>query len=75
MSLLRILWSENAAEIVLIHYHDTFYVGEQERRVREIFDPLCDYEILGIREVKSFAPSVSHYVADLRILSRSPRSR
>lgn len=59
----------------IIHYHDTFYVGEQERRVREIFDPLCDYEILGIREVKSFAPSVSHYVADLRILSRSPRSR
>lgn len=59
----------------IIHYHDTFYVGEQERRVREIFDPMCDYEILGIREVKSFAPSVSHYVADLRILSRSPRSR
>jgi hypothetical protein len=23
MSLLRILWSENAAEIVLVHYHDT----------------------------------------------------
>lgn len=59
----------------IIHYHDTFYVGEQERRVREIFSPLCDYEVLGIREVKSFAPSVSHYVADIRIASRSPRRR
>lgn len=51
----------------VIHYHDTFYVGEQDRRVREIFSPLCDYEVLGMRKVKSFAPSVSHYVADVRI--------
>lgn len=59
----------------IIHYHDTFHVGEQDRRIEEIFSPLCSYEVLGIREVKSFAPSVSHYVADIRILSRSPRSR
>ncbi len=59
----------------VIHYHDTFYVGEQARRVDEIFSPLCDHEVLGIREVKSFAPSVSHYVADVRIASRSPRRR
>lgn len=58
-----------------IHYHDTFYVGEQERKVDEFFGPLCEYEVLGIREVKSFAPSVSHYVADIRIVSRSPRRR
>ncbi|MDO5852909.1 MAG: class I SAM-dependent methyltransferase family protein [Thermoplasmata archaeon] len=58
----------------IIHYHDTFYVGEQARRVDEIFSPLCSYEVLGIREVKSFAPSVSHYVADIRMLSRSPRT-
>lgn len=58
----------------IIHYHDTFYVGQQDRRIEEIFSPLCGYEVLGIREVKSFAPSVSHYVADIRILSRSPRS-
>ncbi len=57
----------------IIHYHDTFYVGEQAKRVDEIFGPLCGYEVLGIREVKSFAPSVSHYVADIRITSRSPR--
>ncbi len=59
----------------IIHYHDTFRVGDQDRRVEDIFSPLCGYEVLGIREVKSFAPSVSHYVADIRILSRSPRSR
>lgn len=55
----------------MIHYHDTFYVSEYERRVEEVFSAACgdsfDYEILGIREVKSFAPSVSHYVADVRI--------
>ena len=59
----------------IIHYHDTFPVGDQDRRVDEIFSPLCGYEVLGIREVKSFAPSVSHYVADVRITSRSPRRR
>lgn len=58
----------------IVHYHDTFVVGEQGRRVEEIFSG-CDHEVLGIREVKSFAPSVSHYVADVRISSRSPRRR
>ena len=52
----------------IIHYHDTFYVNEYERRIREIFSSKpIEYEIIGIREVKSFAPSVSHYVADVRI--------
>lgn len=53
-----------------IHYHDTFYVSEYRERVESIFSRYCGdgYEILGIREVKSFAPSVSHYVADIRIL-------
>jgi len=55
----------------IIHYHDTFPVGEQERRVNEIFSEACGgFEVLGIREVKSFAPSVSHYVADVRISDR-----
>ncbi|MBP5394333.1 MAG: class I SAM-dependent methyltransferase family protein [Candidatus Methanomethylophilaceae archaeon] len=56
----------------IIHYHDTFYVSEYRQRIEDIFDKACGhdgYEILGIREVKSFAPSVSHYVADVRILS------
>ena len=54
----------------IIHYHDTFYIHEYERKIREIFDGYVPdgYEIEGIREVKSFAPSVSHYVADIRIL-------
>ncbi len=56
----------------IIHYHDTFYVSEYRQRIEDIFDRACGhggYEILGIREVKSFAPSVSHYVADVRIIS------
>ena len=54
----------------IIHYHDTFYINEYEDRLKEIFDRYCPgrYTIEGIREVKSFAPSVSHYVADVRIL-------
>ncbi len=54
----------------MIHYHDTFEVGSQARRVDEIFSQNCgrgNYEVLSIREVKSFAPSVSHYVADVRV--------
>lgn len=60
----------------LIHYHDTFYVHEYMERIREIFDRECGpegYEIESVREVKSFAPSVSHYVADVRIRP-SPRN-
>ena len=54
----------------ILHYHDTFYINEYEGRLREIFDRYRPggYRIEGIREVKSFAPSVSHYVADVRIL-------
>ena len=53
----------------IIHYHDTFYINEYEDRLKGIFDRYCPgrYTIEGIREVKSFAPSVSHYVADVRI--------
>lgn len=54
----------------IIHYHDTFPVGKQVGMLRDIFDPVCgigNYEVLSIREVKSFAPSVSHYVADVRV--------
>ena len=61
----------------IIHYHDTFPVGAQAERVRRIFSEVFGedgYEVLGIREVKSFAPSVSHYVADVRV-RRSARFR
>lgn len=53
----------------IIHYHDTFYVHEYEDKIREIFDKMCPngYSVENIREVKSFAPSVSHYVADIRV--------
>ena len=54
----------------VIHYHDTFYVHEYRERIESIFSEHCGdgYEMMDIREVKSFAPSVSHYVADVRIL-------
>jgi len=55
----------------VIHYHDTFYVNGHEGEIRKVFEEALGdrrFEILGIREVKSFAPSVSHYVADVRIL-------
>ncbi len=58
-----------------IHYHDTFYVKERDARIKEIFDEACGrdgYEVLSIREVKSFAPSVSHYVADVRVRPSRP---
>jgi len=54
----------------VIHFHDTYCVGQQEEQVREVFAAACGnrpFEVLGIREVKSFAPSVSHYVADVSV--------
>jgi tRNA wybutosine-synthesizing protein 2 len=52
----------------IIHYHDTFPVGKEEKMIREIFDRYCsEYTIERIIEVKSFAPGVSHYVADIRV--------
>lgn len=55
----------------MIHYHDTFYVNEYEERINDIFEDAAGkerYAIENIKEVKSFAPSVSHYAADIRIL-------
>ena len=55
----------------VIHYHDTFTSTATRERIRKVFEEALGdrrFEILGIREVKSFAPSVSHYVADVRIL-------
>ncbi|MBR1888705.1 MAG: class I SAM-dependent methyltransferase family protein, partial [Candidatus Methanomethylophilus sp.] len=52
----------------MIHYHDTFPVGKEEEMIRVIFDRYCsEYTIERIIEVKSFAPGVSHYVADIRV--------
>ena len=67
------LFLPKAMEVVkrggVIHYHDTFYVNEYEKRIEEIFSAAAGegFEIERIREVKSFAPSVSHYVADVRV--------
>ncbi|MDR0198923.1 MAG: class I SAM-dependent methyltransferase family protein [Methanomassiliicoccaceae archaeon] len=53
-----------------IHYHDTFYVTEHKERLANIFSGVFGrdgFKIMNVREVKSFAPSVSHYVADVII--------
>ncbi len=62
----------------IIHYHDTFYISEYRERIESIFSENCGeggYEVLGIREVKSFAPAVSHYVADVRITPSHSRNK
>jgi tRNA wybutosine-synthesizing protein 2 len=54
----------------IIHYHDTFYIGEYLQHIKSIFEDVCGkggFSIESVHEVKSFAPSVSHYVADIRI--------
>ena len=66
---------EKAKEMIkkggIIHYHDTFYVHGHADRLREKFSRVFGddgYEVLLLKEVKSYAPTVSHYVADVRIL-------
>ncbi|MDR0778827.1 MAG: class I SAM-dependent methyltransferase family protein [Methanomassiliicoccaceae archaeon] len=66
---------EKAKEMIrsggTIHYHDTFYVTEYRKRTDEILSHVfghAGYKISEIREVKSFAPSVSHYVVDVIVL-------
>ncbi len=55
----------------IIHYQDTFSI---DRIPDGIVENLRDgsggrpFEILGIREVKAYAPSISHMVADIRVL-------
>ncbi|MHC1710159.1 MAG: class I SAM-dependent methyltransferase family protein [Methanomassiliicoccales archaeon] len=55
----------------IIHYQDTFSI---DRIPDGIVENLRNgsggrpFEILGIREVKAYAPSVSHMVADVRVL-------
>lgn len=54
----------------IIHYHDTFYVSEHRDKINGIFSEACGekgFTVENLREVKSFAPSVSHYAADVRI--------
>ena len=54
----------------IIHYHDTFHVGTEYQETERIFSEACGsrpFEIIGIHEVKSFAPNVSHYVAEVRV--------
>ena len=59
-----------AKEGCIIHYHDTFPTGKGRQETERVFSEACggrDFTIEGVREVKSFAPLVSHYVADVRV--------
>lgn len=52
----------------MLHYHENYYVREARESVDRDIAQACDgrtYEIVNLREVKSYAPSVSHYVADV----------
>lgn len=54
----------------VIHFHDTYPVWEMPQALeRDVLMASAgrEYSIEEIREVKSFAPSVSHYVADIRV--------
>ncbi len=54
----------------MIHYHDTFKVGTELKETERLFSRYAGrdgFEIVSVREVKSFAPNVSHYVADIRV--------
>ncbi len=54
----------------MIHFHDTYPVWEMPQALERdvaLASAGREYVIEDIREVKSFAPSVSHYVADIRV--------
>ncbi|MDR0523857.1 MAG: class I SAM-dependent methyltransferase family protein [Candidatus Methanoplasma sp.] len=60
----------------VIHYHDTLPSDGIEAEVGAIFERACGggFEIERLAEVKSFAPRVSHCVADVRVLRPTRRS-
>ncbi len=54
----------------MIHFHDTYPVWEMPQALEmdvAMASAGRGFSIEDIREVKSFAPSVSHYVADIRV--------
>ncbi len=53
-----------------IHFHDTYRVNEMPRALERDVALAAggrEHEVASVREVKSYAPSVSHYVADIRV--------
>jgi len=60
---------ELVAEGGVIHYHDTLPVDMVDEIEHVLLGAAGDrrLEILSIREVKSYAPKISHYVVDLRV--------
>jgi tRNA wybutosine-synthesizing protein 2 len=54
----------------VVHYHDTAPVDQVYLLENFVLDASeeRDAEILSIREIKSYAPAVSHFVVDLKIM-------
>jgi len=52
-----------------VHYHDTFPTDRREEVMGTVKEAAGGrpYEILCLREVKSYAPGISHFVVDLKI--------
>ncbi|MCG7845016.1 MAG: class I SAM-dependent methyltransferase family protein, partial [Methanomassiliicoccales archaeon] len=55
----------------MIHYQDTCSIDRIPDGLFENLSKGCGgrrYEVLGVREVKAYAPSISHMVVDVRVL-------
>ncbi len=53
-----------------MHFHDTYKTREMPRALERDVSLAAggrEHEVVSLREVKSYAPSVSHYVADIRV--------
>jgi tRNA wybutosine-synthesizing protein 2 len=52
----------------VVHYHDTFPTDGREELMRTVKKAVGEraFDVLCVREVKSYAPGISHFVADLR---------
>lgn len=55
----------------IIHYQDTCSIDRIPEGLLENLRKGCggrEYQVLGVREVKAYAPSISHMVVDVRVL-------
>lgn len=58
---------EIARSGAVVHYHDTFPSNKKELAIRALKEEVGEdrFDIIDIREVKSYAPGISHFVVDV----------
>lgn len=58
---------EMARPGTVVHYHDTFPSDKKELAIRALEEEVGEdrFDVIEIREVKSYAPGISHFVVDL----------